>query len=136
MVLLKCFAPAPIPQGDLVLVIYELERSLPRVVNSEEVIVSSVLAKDQAVRVISWAGGLARFDAHLPQCNNLIVPVCRVGRAQETIGLPSLFLCALRGHGRPTASIPHFLRAHSGSTGAIWVPFLTFWCAAFREHED
>ena len=45
-------------------------------------------------------------------------------------------LCALREHGRPTASILHFPCAHSGSTGAIWVSFLPFLCAAFGEQED
>ena len=33
----------------------------------------------------------ARLDEHLPQYHHSIVPACRVGRAQETIGLPCSF---------------------------------------------
>ena len=52
---------------------------------------------------------LRACSEHCPQCSNSIY-----------------LLCALREHGRPTASIPHFLRAHSGSTGAAWVAILYF----------
>src|SRR5690348_6254387 len=50
-----------------------------------------------------------------------------VGRAQETIGLPSLLLCALaRAQETNSLHTPSSPRAHSGSTGAIWVSFLSF----------
>jgi len=60
----------------------------------------------------------ARVDEHLPQCKHSIVHACRVARARETIGLPSLLVRV--GRTKETNS----LQIH------------IFWCVAFHEHED